>query len=186
MQSLCVFIRALETPRVTRPCSGCSRLSTFVCSERFRVNAQQKSLDVWLIYRCEECKTTWNLTVHSRVNPRQLPSEDLNAYMANNQGMAWKVAFDRVLIERAGGHINLNVPVELEKSPATGEDLLLIRSPYPVGIRLDRVLSQLLSLSRSSVQKMAKAGEFDFGKEKAKRILRRPIHDGQTIGLILK
>ena len=38
----------------------------FVCSERFRVNAQKKSLDVWLNYRCDSCEDVWKFPLLER------------------------------------------------------------------------------------------------------------------------
>ena len=186
MQSFVLQIRATETPRVLRPCSGCGRLSHFVCSDRFRVNAQQKSLDVWLIYRCIHCKSTWNLTVHSRVNPRQLPKVTLSAYHKNDRHSAWEVAFNKAIIERAGGVMEQEVAVEVEKLALNdSEGTMQIKCIHPVSFRLDRALSSALSLSRSSIQKLAKKGHIKCEGTKTLRALRKPVADGQVVRLIL-
>lgn len=186
MQSFVLLIRATETPRVLRPCSGCGRLSHYECSDRFRVNAQQKSLDVWLIYRCVNCKSTWNLTVHSRVNPRQLPKETLSAYHENDRQSAWNVAFDKAMIERAGGVMEQEVEVELEKQMLDeSEGEMQIKCIHPVSLRLDRALCSALSLSRSSIQKLAKKGQIKCEGTKTLRALRKPVVDGQVVRLVL-
>ena len=43
----------LHTPRVIRRCSRCDTTRNFACTEKFRVNAQKRLLDVWLIYPVE-------------------------------------------------------------------------------------------------------------------------------------
>ena len=187
MQSFVLQIRATETPRVLRPCSGCGRLSHFVSSDRFRVNAQQKSLDVWLIYRCINCKSTWNLTVHSRVNPRQLPKDTLSSYHENDRQSAWNVAFDKAIIERAGGVIDFDVSVEFEKRYLeSSEGTMRIECVHPLNLRLDRALSSALSLSRSSIQKLAKKGQIICEGQKTLRALRKPVIDGQKVKLVLQ
>lgn len=52
-----------------RYCKKCGEKRAFTCSGQFRVNAQQKHLDVWLIYKCPDCDTTWNASVCCRVSP---------------------------------------------------------------------------------------------------------------------
>ena len=185
MQSFILQINATATPRVSRPCSGCGSFAQFVCSERFRVNAQQKSLDVWLIYRCSKCKSTWNLTVHSRINPRHLPAEKLSAYQDNDKELAWQIAFDRALIERAGGIVDFDVPVEYDTNGFNNvKGTIEIKCLYPINLRLDRALSTALSLSRSSIQKLAKKGLIKCLDNETLRALRKPIIDGQRLTLV--
>ena len=43
-------VRYLSLPQVLRHCKKCGQKTLFTCSEKFRVNAQQKTLDIWLIY----------------------------------------------------------------------------------------------------------------------------------------
>ena len=40
------------------------------------MNAQKRNIDVWLIYRCVECDSTYNLTILSRTKP-ELIKKDL-------------------------------------------------------------------------------------------------------------
>ena len=55
-----------ESFMVIRNCSGCGRKSYFKNTKRFRVNANGNKLDVWLIYQCEKCRHTLNLTIYER------------------------------------------------------------------------------------------------------------------------
>ncbi len=58
--------------RVIRNCSGCGKKTHFINTERFRVNANGNKIDVWLIYQCENCKHTCNLTVYERQKPSSI------------------------------------------------------------------------------------------------------------------
>ena len=42
--------------RVYHRCGGCGKKREFVNSGKFRVNANGKNVDVWLIYRCSKCR----------------------------------------------------------------------------------------------------------------------------------
>lgn len=55
---------------VIRYCKKCGKKTEYICSGLFRVNAQHKYLDIWLIYKCSNCDSTWNSTIYSRVNPK--------------------------------------------------------------------------------------------------------------------
>ena len=66
------------------------------------MNAQKKSLDVWLIYKCPVCGATWNLTVLSRVAPRLIPPELLQGFYDNDPDLAARYASDRALVKRNG------------------------------------------------------------------------------------
>jgi len=69
------------------------------------VNAQKKTLDVWLIYRCSVCGATWNLTVLSRVAPRSLPPELLRGFQDNDPDLAARYASDRALLKKNGAEV---------------------------------------------------------------------------------
>ena len=84
-----------NAPAAHSYCKHCKRKQPFICSGRFRVNAQKKSLDVWLIYKCLICGATWNLTVLSRVNPRAIPLELLQGFQDNDPELAARYALGK-------------------------------------------------------------------------------------------
>jgi hypothetical protein len=65
-------------------CASCSTARAFVCSERFRVNAQKKSLDVWLNYRCECCEDVWKFPLLERRSVSEL-GPALDAFAARSR-----------------------------------------------------------------------------------------------------
>ncbi|MDY2783843.1 MAG: DUF1062 domain-containing protein, partial [Candidatus Pseudoruminococcus sp.] len=57
---------------IIRGCAKCGSKSRFVNTNKFRVNANGSKIDIWLIYQCEKCRHTLNLTVLERVSPNEI------------------------------------------------------------------------------------------------------------------
>ncbi len=79
-------------PASTRPCGKCGKQTDHICSGKFRVNANGKCLDVWLIYRCERCNNLWNMPIYSRVKPQSIPTELYQAFLENDEEVALEYA----------------------------------------------------------------------------------------------
>ncbi|TGQ24417.1 DUF1062 domain-containing protein, partial [Mesorhizobium sp. M4B.F.Ca.ET.214.01.1.1] len=50
-------------PRPLINCNRCGGVKAYRCSGKFRVNANGKRIDVWLIYRCADCDNSWNFGI---------------------------------------------------------------------------------------------------------------------------
>jgi hypothetical protein len=162
------------TPRVLRPCPRCGGPRPFASSERFRVNASGRKLDVWLIYRCAVCSFTWNLTVVERTTPQDIGAARLEAFLRNDLAVAWSCAFDRTLLRRAGARVELSTPARVERDALpSGRTTLRFALPFPLQLRLDRLLAQELGVPRSRLP----------GLVEPARTLRRPVFDGQVVEL---
>ncbi|MBO7514741.1 MAG: DUF1062 domain-containing protein [Lachnospiraceae bacterium] len=74
--------------RVFYRCGGCGKKQEFINSCKFRVNANGKSIDVWLIYRCKKCKHSKNLTIYERVRPGKIPADQYERFLDNDMDMA--------------------------------------------------------------------------------------------------
>ena len=81
-------------PEVVRHCSKCGGEGAFACSGKFRVNAQRRSLDIWLIYRCRACDTTWNARVYQHISPQSLSGDLLRRFTENDENLAREYALD--------------------------------------------------------------------------------------------
>ncbi|MDT2390182.1 DUF1062 domain-containing protein, partial [Enterococcus avium] len=90
-------VACLKTPTIIRHCKKCNEDTEFSCSERFRINAQGKYLDVWLIYNCKKCKTSWNSTILSRIHTNKLDSDLLALFRFYNILCWWKIEGDFLL-----------------------------------------------------------------------------------------
>ena len=80
MKQITWEINCLSTPHITRYCKKCKTKAEFQSSGAFRVNAQKKTIDVWLIYKCINCDSTWNMTIYTRITPGSIPVEILKLY----------------------------------------------------------------------------------------------------------
>jgi hypothetical protein len=151
-------------PRIIRSCEQCGRLRSFGCSEKFRVNANHKKLDAWLIYKCVSCDRTWNCTIFSRADARHVDRCLLERLQANHRPTAWVYAFDYALLRRNG--------VEIEPTTAytiVGEDLrrysygqgwltVLLTAEQPLLVRIDTLLARKLGLSRAKLGALFTSG----------------------------
>ena len=69
---------------------GVEKKQIFINTGKFRVNANGKRVDVWLIYRCIKCKHSWNLTVYDRKNPAKIPPYEYELFMENDSELAYR------------------------------------------------------------------------------------------------
>jgi hypothetical protein len=182
-------VRPAMPPRVWRYCAGCREASAFVCSEKFRVNAQKKTIDVWLIYRCGACDATWNFPVIERSPVNAVRGVQFQAFLENDREAALRIAFDisalrrhvdRVEPSSDVGVVRARCPVHTMRPHANG-DVLRIELERPCEIRLDRLLASELSLSRGDLHRRFDMGELVVWSErrpKGDASLRKAIHDG--------
>jgi len=147
----------LSLPHIKRTCPKCGQHSNYINSEKFRVNANKKSLDIWLIYHCEKCKSTYNLTLFERIHPKTIKPETLEQFMTNSTDLIRSFAFNKKV------HLQNKVSLQIESLPfeVVGESLdfnlsndLIIKCPYGLGLRIDKVLSQKLGVSRDTIKKL--------------------------------
>jgi hypothetical protein len=174
------------TIKVQRHCARCKLRRSFVSSGKFRVNAQRKLLDVWLIYRCTACDFTWNHAIHERTPVRDIAADELQALMRN----------DPVLADRHAGDVTRLRAAKLEIEPAATQHLTrhVLQAAHPgtqairisIGnaaaceMRLDRVLAWGLSLQRREVAELKDRAALIIRPQTA-RALKRAATDGQEI-----
>ena len=72
----------------------------FVNTGKFRVNANGSRVDVWLIYQCEKCKHSLNLTVYERTKPDRISSEEYQLFLDNDEALAIKYGSDKAFLKR--------------------------------------------------------------------------------------
>lgn len=87
---------------ILRRCGGCGKKKEFICSGKFRVNANGRRLDVWLIYRCEKCGHTLNVPIYERAAPEKLPPELYERFLDNDWELAMEYAGDRGFLKGLG------------------------------------------------------------------------------------
>lgn len=149
-------------PAVLRRCSKCEKQRRFICSDNFRINAQQRTLDVWLIYRCEHCDTTLNLDVYTRVSPKSLDPEEYYLMEKNDAELAHHYASDIAFLHRnkaVADYEGVSYSVEGEELSRGERVSLTILCDYGAGVRLDKILADKTGVSRGEIGRMSERGE---------------------------
>lgn len=142
-------IQFCNLPNVLRYCKKCGKKSEYICSREFRVNAQQKMLDIWLIYKCAHCNTTWNSTIYSRVSPQNLGATLLEQFHSNDKNLATQYARDISLLQRNG------VEIKMPDFQVVGENVSLekaarikIKNQYVLPLKVSSILRTKLGISQ--------------------------------------
>ncbi|WP_053074950.1 DUF1062 domain-containing protein [Ornithinibacillus californiensis] len=143
---------ALETPKIIRNCRNCKRSTEYYCSDKFRVNANQKLVDIWLIYNCVHCENTWNYPILSRVHVSRVDPILHQKYMNNDQETIWYHAFEINKLRKLCDAVNKDIDYALKKDKVdsnSSEAKIRISCKYDFGLRIDKFLAQILDTSRS-------------------------------------
>jgi hypothetical protein len=176
-------VAATEAPLVVKDCAKCSGRSRFVCSEKFRVNAQQRSIDVWLIYRCTECESTWNCRLIRRASPTSIEPALYSKFQSNDRDAARSYAFDLALLKRNGVKVEYRGDVLLEgpdlEHDAAGTARVLVSCELDGRWRLDKLLAAKLGISRSRLERLFAEGGIEF--EPPVRRLGAPLGERTTL-----
>ena len=86
-------------PTVVRRCHTCGA-ERFRANGKFRVNANHKLLDAWLLALCAVCGDTTKLTVLERINVRSVRRELLDRLHDNDPSLAAELLQDPVVRRR--------------------------------------------------------------------------------------
>lgn len=174
-------------PKVIRNCPKCGKRTLFLNTEKFRVNANKNLIDIWLIYQCSKCKSTWNMTLYERIKPRDINHEVYEKFLANDKELVDIYGFDislhnrnkaELLWDSIGYHVNSQ---ELEFSEKENEQEIKISCKYPIQLRVDKLLSQQLNVSRSQIKKFYQNGLIYSLQEE--KLLNSKVKDGMKIYL---
>ncbi|AZO35829.1 MAG: DUF1062 domain-containing protein [Mesorhizobium sp.] len=173
-------------PRPFINCNRCGGFRPYKCSEKFRVNANGKRIDVWLIYRCSGCENSWNFTILERQNRHDIEPALLAALESNDPALARRHAFDAAPLRNRAGRVEESPDVTVRKEPLDGEPghanalALELRLEGTTPLRLDRLLAGELGLSRSRLQALDDRRRLTMEPDGAKA-LRKPVRDGLAV-----
>jgi len=153
-------VQYLSPPTVQRYCKKCGKKTEYYSSGLFRVNGQRKYLDIWLIYKCSHCDTTWKSTIYSRINPKSLNTDLLEQFHENDSVLAERYAMDVELLRRNGAEAGLpNYKIVGEEICLDAPIQLCIKSKYPSQIKVSAILRDKLSLSQKNFESMLAGGQ---------------------------
>ncbi|TPK84224.1 DUF1062 domain-containing protein [Mesorhizobium sp. B2-4-13] len=177
-------------PRPLINCNHCGFVKAYRCSEKFRVNANGKRIDVWLIYRCVDCDNSWNFGIFERCNRRDIAPALLAALESNDPALVRSHAFDIVALRNQVGRVEEFPDAIVRKQVIggikQGATVLELRLglEIPVSLRLDRLLANELGISRSRLHALDERRLLTIEPDGAKA-LRKPVREGATIRIDL-
>ena len=158
-----------ECFKVTRNCSGCGTKTRYINTKRFRVNANGNKLDVWLIYQCEKCKHTFNLTIYERQKASSVPKEEYSRFLSNDEELADEYGRSFPFFKRNKAEVDTGeVEYEFVKLRETSDGeavmgdasrqqgIIDIHNPYGLKLRTEKQIAEVLGISRSNVSKLLK------------------------------
>lgn len=177
-------IEPTESFGVIHNCGGCGRKERFINTKRFRVNANGNRLDVWLIYQCEKCKHTLNLSIYERVDRKKIPKDEYQLFLKNDGDLAEQYGMDGVFFKRNRAEVDwdnvlykVSVMGNCERQlPGTERtelpvninwnvgDIMVIHNPCAIRIRPEKLAGMIMNMSRSMVKKMVDKKEMIFNQ----------------------
>ncbi|WP_244317260.1 DUF1062 domain-containing protein [Micromonospora terminaliae] len=167
-------VRRTRLPLLSLRCVDCRSESATTGNGRFRVNANGKLLDVWLLVRCVSCDRTSKLPVHERATVRSIDPQELHGYHVNDPDLVAARLLDPLLARRHHFALDWTGAWRLDAPPAPLDGAWPVRVEVafedPVPVRPERLIAHGLGLSRNEVLRRIKC---DIS-------LRRPTSTGFT------
>ncbi|MEV5550638.1 DUF1062 domain-containing protein [Streptomyces sp. NPDC052309] len=148
-------------PLVRRRCHACTS-GRFRASGKFRVNANHKLLDVWLLVLCTSCGATAKLTVLERMNVRCVRPELLDRLHDNDPGLTAELLQDPVVQRRNRIVLDWDDAWRLDTGGSDHRDREVIdvsvRFAARIPVRPVRLIAEGCGLSRAEVERLITEG----------------------------
>ncbi|WP_329314815.1 DUF1062 domain-containing protein [Streptomyces sp. NBC_01262] len=149
-------------PLVLRRCHACAS-ERFRANGKFRVNANHKLIDAWLLVLCTDCGETAKLTVLERVNVRSVRPELLDRLHDNDPGLAAELLQDPVLQRRNRIALDWDGAWRLDTGGSDRLDREVIevsvRFAARIPVRPVRLIAEGCGLSRAEVERLIAEGK---------------------------
>ena len=159
-------IEPVSSPQIIRNCSKCGGKLHFSNTGNFRVNANGNCIDIWLIYACCQCKTTYNMTLFERISPNELRKEAYEQFLANDKSLAMSYGCDNQIFRKNKVEVDWEnityiisekiLEEEYQENQAFQEhqNVLKIKFIYPLKIRIDKLFAEYFNISRTKVKQL--------------------------------
>jgi len=191
------ILRVLWTivPRSVAPepwlnCKRCRDSRPFRSSGKIRVNANGKRLDVWLIYKCTSCDSTWKRPILERRHVRTIDPHVLMSLHANDPELGHRLALDGESLRCKAGLAEQSDDVVVRKevlseslTPARRLEILCA-VPEGTGLRTDRLLAVGLGLSRRRIRSLQDAGHLAVSPQGSRK-RHSTVRDGMRVTIEL-
>ncbi|ASK32706.1 hypothetical protein CEY12_07090 [Chryseobacterium sp. T16E-39] len=159
-------VQVKNTPLLKRKCNHCDS-NRYYCSEKFRMNAQKKNIDVWLIYRCVKCDNTYNLSLFSRIRTESISPDLFDKLSGNNKEIARGYAFSYEIMRKNNIEMDLDtIEYDIQHTAISIDDILnsnhttvlfKIKYPFDFSLKLSTLIRICLQLSASQLNKLITA-----------------------------
>ena len=93
-------IQPKDSYKIWRNCAGCGLKTKYINTNHFRVNANGNLIDVWLIYQCETCKHTYNLSIFERVKSTTIDQRQYEKFLANDEELSYEYGNQKALFAK--------------------------------------------------------------------------------------
>ncbi|WP_221632439.1 DUF1062 domain-containing protein [Oryzihumus leptocrescens] len=148
-------------PVILRPCHSCAS-ERFRASGKFRVNANHKLLDAWLLALCTDCGETTKLTVLERMNVRSIRPELLDRLHHNDPGLTAELLQDPVVRRRNRIALDWDNAWRLDTGGSNhledGAIDVSVRFAARIPVRPVRLVAEGFGLSRAEVERLVTEG----------------------------
>ena len=149
-------------PLVRRHCPACSA-GRFRASGRFRVNANHKLLDAWLLVLCTGCGDTAKLTVLERAPVRSVRPALLDRLHGNDPGLVADLLRDPAVQRRNRVGLDWTGAWRLDTggSDLTGHEVadVAVRFAAPIPVRPVLLIAAGCGRPRAEVERLIAAGK---------------------------
>jgi hypothetical protein len=149
-------------PLVRRRCHVCAS-GRFRASGKFRVNANHKLIDAWLLALCTACGETAKLTVLERMTVRSIRPELLDRLHHNDPGLTAALLQDPVLHRRNRITLDWDNAWRLDTGGSDHRDREVIdvsvRFAARIPVRPVRLIADGCGLPRAEVERLMAEGK---------------------------
>ncbi|MFJ8911893.1 DUF1062 domain-containing protein [Amycolatopsis sp. NPDC102389] len=147
-------------PVVLRRCHACAS-GRFRANGKFRVNANHKLIDVWLLVLCTRCGDTAKLTILERVNVRSVRPELLKRLHENDLALAAELLQDPAVRRRNHIALDWDGAWRLDTGSSSHRDFLdvSVRFAARIPVRPARLIADGCDLSRAEVERLIEEGK---------------------------
>ncbi|MCB5168205.1 DUF1062 domain-containing protein [Streptomyces bambusae] len=154
-------VKPVRLPLIRRSCQECTS-ETFRTTGKFRVNANHKLLDVWLLALCTQCGTTTKIAILERTHVRSIRPEMLDRAHDNDPRLAAELLQDGVVRRRNHIALDWNDAWRLETGGSEyPEDEAIdvsVRFEAQIPVRPMRLIAEGCGLSRGEVERLVVDG----------------------------
>ncbi|WP_371660242.1 DUF1062 domain-containing protein [Streptomyces sp. NBC_00280] len=152
-------------PLVLRRCHACAS-EHFRANGKFRVNANHKLIDAWLLVLCTSCGETAKLTILERMNVRSIRPELLDRMHDNDPVLAAELLQDPVVRRRNrialdwddAWRLDTGGSDHLDREVSDAIDVS-VRFAARIPVRPVRLIAEGFGLSRAEVERLVTEGK---------------------------